>query len=53
MDRLSEDEQTALNRRPDSDPAAALIANALLNRAHLYLCWSGAVVGVQDRLPLR
>ncbi|MEW1681736.1 hypothetical protein [Streptomyces sp. NPDC093594] len=34
LDSLSEDEQAAVNRLPDSDPAAALAVNALLVRAH-------------------
>lgn len=34
LDSLSEDEQAAVNRLPDSDPAAALAVNALLARAH-------------------
>ncbi|MEU9245347.1 hypothetical protein [Streptomyces sp. NPDC048385] len=34
LDSLSEDEQAAVNRLPDSDPAAALVVNALLARAH-------------------
>ncbi|MEU9228983.1 hypothetical protein AB0D40_32035 [Streptomyces massasporeus] len=34
LDSLSEDEQAAVNRLPESDPAAALAVNALLARAH-------------------
>jgi hypothetical protein len=34
LDSLSEDEQAAVNRLPDCDPAAALAVNALLARAH-------------------
>ncbi|MFF5315603.1 hypothetical protein [Streptomyces massasporeus] len=34
LDSLSEDEQAAVSRLPDSDPAAALAVNALLARAH-------------------
>ena len=33
-DSLSEDQQAAVNRPPDSDPAVALGVNALLARAH-------------------
>ncbi|MGA5363909.1 hypothetical protein [Streptomyces purpurascens] len=34
LDGLSEDERAAVNRLPDSDPAAALAVNTLLARAH-------------------
>ncbi|WP_075694079.1 hypothetical protein [Streptomyces acidiscabies] len=34
LDSLSEDEQAAINRLPESDPAAALAVNTLLARAH-------------------
>ncbi|MFJ4622442.1 hypothetical protein [Streptomyces sp. NPDC088812] len=34
LDGLSEDERVAVDRLPDSDPAAALAVNALLARAH-------------------
>lgn len=34
LEGLSEDERAAVNRLPDSDPAAALAVNALLVRAH-------------------
>ncbi|MFF7845281.1 hypothetical protein ACFZC6_42060 [Streptomyces ossamyceticus] len=34
LDSLNEDEQTAVNRLPDSDPAAALAVNTLLARAY-------------------
>lgn len=34
LDELSEDERAAVNRLPDTDPAAALAVNALLARAH-------------------
>ncbi|MEV7980877.1 hypothetical protein ACFY6U_50765 [Streptomyces sp. NPDC013157] len=34
LDSLSEDERAAVDRLPDSDPAAALTVNALLARAH-------------------
>jgi hypothetical protein len=34
LDSLNEDEQAAVNRLPDSDPAAALAVNTLLARAY-------------------
>jgi hypothetical protein len=34
LDSLSEDERVAVDRLPDSDPAAALAVNALLARTH-------------------
>ncbi|MDQ0904604.1 hypothetical protein QFZ22_000589 [Streptomyces canus] len=34
LDGLSQDERAAVDRLPDSDPAAALAVNALLVRAH-------------------